>query len=349
MLRAQLLAARLNAIKFPGFGAASLSSGELVSDLMADADVILHDGATGNAHPKSEVLLVADLLDAANNNSHSQSLYTCEVTGDSYSAADFDGDGFSDETEGLHIGTSAAVACGTDGWPADLVAGGYQPNTLNTQDMASFVAPVKRLNTSPGDPNFDARWDLIPGSTFGDWINIQDLAALLAGPTAHPPMFGGDRAFGNACPESDSDSDSVTNVADNCPNNPNTNQANWDADPLGDVCDEGDLDGFVDANELHVGTDPGQRCGFAGWPADLYAGAPNVNKVTIQDLASYIAPVRHLSTSPGDPGYNIRWDVVPGNGGFGKHINVADLAYIFTFTPDMFGGQKAYNGPACQP
>ena len=216
--------------------------------------------------------------------------------------------------------------------------------------MASFIAPIKRLNTSPGDAAFDARWDLVPGSNFGNWINIQDLASLVAGPTAHPPMFGGAKAFGNACPDTDADSDSVTNYADNCPVNPNANQANWDADPLGDVCDESDSDGFLDSGELHVGTNPGQRCGVSGWPADLFDGPPAVNRITLQDLASYIAPVRRLGSSPGDAGYNKRWDIVPGNGGFGKDINVADVAYIVTVTPDMFGGdQKAYNGPVCQP
>jgi hypothetical protein len=46
----------------------------------------------------------------------------------------------------------------------------------------------------------------------------------------------------------------------------------------------------------------------------------------------------------------VRWDLYPGNGGFGKHINAADLATLLTLRPDMFGGdQLAYKGPACQP
>jgi hypothetical protein len=200
MLRAQLLAAKLNAIKFPGFASASLDSGEVMGDVMADADTILNDGANGINHPKSEVVVVADLLDRANNNSHSQSLYDCDLNNTSHGASDYDGDGFSDEAEGLHIGTNAAAACGTDGWPADLFGGGFQPNTLNTQDLASFVAPIKRLHTSPGDPGFDARWDLMPGSTFGKWINMQDVASLIAGPAAYPPMFNGAKAYGQACP-----------------------------------------------------------------------------------------------------------------------------------------------------
>jgi hypothetical protein len=68
------------------------------------------------------------------------------------------------------------------------------------QDLASFVAPLRRLGTSPGHANFNAKWDLIPGSTAGAQINIADLAALISGPTGHPPMLSGARAFGQTCP-----------------------------------------------------------------------------------------------------------------------------------------------------
>jgi hypothetical protein len=263
---------------------------------------------------------------------------------------DSDGDGYNDDDE-HSTGTDPGGPCGRNGWPSDLVPGGYQPNTINTQDMASFVAPVMRLNTSPGDPNFDARWDLIPGTTFGDWINIQDLAALKSGVTGYPPMLNGAPAFGNRCPAAeDSDSDGVSNGDDNCPLRSNGGQQNWDNDTPGDVCDEGDLDGFLDSAELHVGTSPGQRCGVSGWPADLYGSDSGPSEVDIMDIASYVAPVRRLNTGPGDPNYSARWDVVPGNGGFGKNINIGDVAEIRVLTPAMFGGQiQAFNGPPCQP
>jgi hypothetical protein len=85
-------------------------------------------------------------------------------------------------------------------WPADLISGGFQPNTLNVQDVGSFLTPVRRLGTSPGDANFAARWDLIPGSTAGKHINVADVASLIAGASGYPPMFGGQRAFGQTCP-----------------------------------------------------------------------------------------------------------------------------------------------------
>jgi len=72
-------------------------------------------------------------------------------------------------------------------------------NRLDIVDLASFIAPTRRLGTSPGDASFNPRWDLVPGSTVGDHINVSDIAALLSGPTGYPPMFGGARAYGQAC------------------------------------------------------------------------------------------------------------------------------------------------------
>jgi hypothetical protein len=112
---------------------------------------------------------------------------------------DPDGDGWTTDAE-TQIGTNPLDSCGNDGWPADLLPGGFAPNTLNIQDLGSFVAPVRRLNTSQGDPGFDKRWDLVPGSTFGETINIVDMATLFSGATAYPAMFDGQRAFGRTCP-----------------------------------------------------------------------------------------------------------------------------------------------------
>jgi len=64
--------------------------------------------------------------------------------------------------------------------------------------MASFIAPVRRLNTSSGDAGFDQRWDLVPGSSFGETINVQDMASLIV---VRPPKLGGMRAYnGPECP-----------------------------------------------------------------------------------------------------------------------------------------------------
>jgi hypothetical protein len=61
---------------------------------------------------------------------------------------------------------------------------------------------LKRLNTAPGQPAFDKRWDLSPGrGVFTTMINVTDLTALIAGSSGNPPMLGGVRAFnGPSCP-----------------------------------------------------------------------------------------------------------------------------------------------------
>lgn len=70
MLKAQLLAAKLNALKFPGFHLAQFPDGVIVGDVIAQADQILDDLAKGIPHTKAEIIAVKDRLDAANNNSH---------------------------------------------------------------------------------------------------------------------------------------------------------------------------------------------------------------------------------------------------------------------------------------
>ncbi|HET9476702.1 MAG TPA: hypothetical protein VFP63_04355, partial [Dehalococcoidia bacterium] len=113
---------------------------------------------------------------------------------------DFDGDGFTDDAEALTIGTNAGYPCGYNSWPADLWD---QPplsaNKITVQDLTSFIAPVRRLNTSAGNPNFSTRWDLLPGKgIFSNTINVQDMTALV---TLAPPMLNGARALnGPACP-----------------------------------------------------------------------------------------------------------------------------------------------------
>jgi glucose/arabinose dehydrogenase len=112
---------------------------------------------------------------------------------------DCDGDGFPDTVE-THIGTDSQDPCGNNGWPLDFVAGGFQPNTVNIQDLGSFVAPVRHINTSDGDPDFDQRWDIVPGSTVGEDINVADVGAMVTGAGGYPAMFESERAFARECP-----------------------------------------------------------------------------------------------------------------------------------------------------
>jgi hypothetical protein len=122
------------------------------------------------------------------------------------SGFDCDGDGYkgSAESNVYQPGTTGDQdPCGATGWPSDLVS--VPPDSANRitlTDLTSFLAPLRRFNTSPGDGGYDVRWDLVPGpGLFMEEINLNDLTALLAGPTGYPPMLGGVRAFGGpVCP-----------------------------------------------------------------------------------------------------------------------------------------------------
>jgi len=105
----------------------------------------------------------------------------------------------------FNIGLGDQDPCGLNGWPSDFVSGGIFASTdqVDIADLSSFLSPTRRVDTSPGHPNFDDRWDLQPGAgIFGPaWINVADLSALLGGTSGNPPMLGGARAFdGPVCP-----------------------------------------------------------------------------------------------------------------------------------------------------
>lgn len=120
-------------------------------------------------------------------------------------ASDADGDGFSFAVE-MHLGTDPNDPCGNPdfsrpgapsfAWPADLSIA--SPNRVDLLDLATFIAPVRRFNTSAGDPGYDPRWDVAPGKgALAKDINIADISALV---TARAPMFGSQRVFnGPAC------------------------------------------------------------------------------------------------------------------------------------------------------
>jgi hypothetical protein len=80
------------------------------------------------------------------------------------------------------------------------MASGSVPDStdkVNILDLTGgFLAPTRTLDTSPGDTNFTSRVDLTPGrGVFAEWININDVTALLAGTSGFPAMYGGARAF----------------------------------------------------------------------------------------------------------------------------------------------------------
>ena len=73
----------------------------------------------------------------------------------------------------------------------------------------------------------------------------------------------------------------------------------------------------------------------------------NSKKVDLSDVASFLAPMRRVSTSLGQAGFDARWDISPGSGIFQSTINIQDITALATVAPPMFGGAKAFNGPSC--
>ncbi|TMB98888.1 MAG: hypothetical protein E6J42_04860 [Chloroflexi bacterium] len=124
------------------------------------------------------------------------------------SAYDCDGDGYTGATESnLYVSagtTSDQDPCGITGWPSDFVSGGAinSTNRITITDLTSFLAPLRRLNTNPGDNAYNARWDLSTGAGLFPWvINIQDMTSIIAATTGRPPMLFAVRAYnGPACP-----------------------------------------------------------------------------------------------------------------------------------------------------
>ncbi|HSP55182.1 MAG TPA: thrombospondin type 3 repeat-containing protein [Dehalococcoidia bacterium] len=123
--------------------------------------------------------------------------------------------------------------------------------------------------------------------------------------------------------------------------------------PAGSEAFDCDGDGYTGAAEAHVFSDTNVRdqdpCGTADWPADLVSGGvpDSTNRLTITDLTSFLAPVRHINTSETDAGYDVRWDLVPGAGLFSKVINISDLTSVIVVGPPMLGGARAFNGLSC--
>jgi hypothetical protein len=136
-----------------------------------------------------------------------------------------------------------------------------------------------------------------------------------------------------------------------CANGVNDDQA--DDAVADDGCPSGASQAGVHAEgEFRIGTWSGVSCEMNGWPSDFVSGGTpdSTNRVTITDLTSFLAPYRHLDTSPGSGSFNARWDLEPGRGLFLDWINISDLTALIagdTGYPPMLGGSRAFDGPPC--
>ena len=87
----------------------------------------------------------------------------------------------------------------------------------------------------------------------------------------------------------------------------NPDQSNFDGCSLGDVCDDVDIDGFLDAAELHVGTDPLDACpddpSDDAWPLDI----------NVDTFVTVVGDAREFSgrmgAAPGSPEWWQRLDL----------------------------------------
>ncbi len=118
---------------------------------------------------------------------------------------DCDGDGFVGNAELIIFDISGTAndqdPCGATGWPLELVDTVPSANEADIVDLGNYIAPTRRLNTSPPNVAYGLRWDVIPGNSgFGEFINIVDLGAFISGPPGYPPMLAGARAFNSMCP-----------------------------------------------------------------------------------------------------------------------------------------------------
>jgi CSLREA domain-containing protein len=182
-----------------------------VTAVSADCDGDGFLGLNENGSPFCRDDLNDDAVDDIRVNDGCPAVGPAESGADCNDSMDNDADGSVNDgcqqigaiSEGaLQIGTSDQDPCGLDGWPDNLIDPVDQPaNHVDIFDITSFLAPDRHLDTDPGHPFFDPRWDLLPGQgPFMNWINIQDLLALLGGATGAPPMMGNALAFNQTCP-----------------------------------------------------------------------------------------------------------------------------------------------------
>lgn len=121
-----------------------------------------------------------------------------------------------------------------------------------------------------------------------------------------------------------------------------------------DINKDSDIDGFNDALEVYLGTDPYRACmdgQYSGkpsitWPADIStagAEASSLNKIDDGDFEEFLTLAGNFGAKDAAEASSFRFDL----NGDGR-INLSDLEVIQNLKPPMFGGLNAYMGPVCK-
>ncbi|MGB5474023.1 MAG: thrombospondin type 3 repeat-containing protein [Gammaproteobacteria bacterium] len=138
----------------------------------------------------------------------------------------------------------------------------------------------------------------------------------------------------------DSDGDGVANTVDNCPQDPNPDQADTDGDGAGDACDSDiDGDGLDNATELLLGTDPGNPDS----DGDGLTDGEEVNLYTTDPLnpdsdGDYLVDGEEVNLYGSDPNHDDTGDLAPRGNPDGS-LNAGDLMVLMRLvtaleTPD---------------
>jgi hypothetical protein len=153
-----------------------------------------------------------------------------------------------------------------------------------------------------------------------------------------------------ACPASaDCDGDGYTDAAESATPlcTAAGNDDSFDDAVANDGCPGGPPQaGAFSEAQFKIGTNAGYPCAQTGWPSDVFSSGASANKLTIQDVISFVAMPRKLDKNPGEAGFNSRWDLVPGRGILGKFININDITALVNGTtgnPPMFNNTRAFD------
>jgi len=239
---------------------------------------------------------------------------------------DWDGDGIADEVEFFVAGTnpmdmdsdddglcdgSAPPVCGSEDLNNNGVVDPGETDPANpdtdgdglTDGMESGLTQPETPGTNVFSPNW--RPDSDPSTTTNPTSPDTDGDGLTDG--VEDADHDGRTDPGETSPASaDTDQDGHGDTADNCPALSNPGQEDFDADHVGDHCDDSDTDKFTDHVELFVGTDPLDACSDDliedVWPPDIKID----RRVSIADVIVF-RPV--MLTCNGDASYNKRFDL----------------------------------------